>query len=595
MLQNKYWRRKLSLEFRVLVFLPLIGFYSLLGAAPDPKGDLVDKVGAQREEALPSAKPREGGDKFPKVEKDTNADDSSLGVNLAVIRLVAHQDQVDLEATFRIAAPVMVGPNLNLPKDLAAGLESAYLGKPVSAFLLEGVIKDIINAYRASDYPLVDAYLPEQNITGGKLQIVIREAVLGEVTVEGAKRSKPGYLLKQIRARKGERINTSILERDIDWMNTNVSRRVDIIYQRGADDGTSDVILKTDDLSSFASFYTSFGNTGVAATGLEEWATGFNFPGIFGTEQSFGYNFGSDYDFDNLRAHSIVYEVPLPWRHRLQFIGAYVLSNTASGGGLNVDGESIQTSIDYKMYPPKLFGKHRQNLSLGWDFKSTNTDILFGGASVSATSAEVFQFRVGYDVTLSDDHGYTRFDAGLAYSPGDITEGNNDTDFSALRAGSTARYHYFTGGVERYIKLPAEFALLLRANGQITDDRLISTEQILAGGYRSVRGLDENVARGDSGLMGSVELHAPPFSLFKTEGEKFDQNSLYGFYDFAQLYSNGTVAAEPDQSLQTLGLGLNCRFGEHASLRTSYGWVMDSSGVNDLGSGKLHFGVTVSF
>ncbi len=594
MLQNKYWKRKLPEEFWVLVFLPLIGFYSLLVAAPDPKGDLMDKVGSQREEALPSAKPREGGDKFPKVEKDTHADDSSLGVNLAVIRLMANQNQVDLEATFRIDAPVMVGPNLDLPKGLAAGLKSAYLGKPVSASVLEGVIKDIINAYRTTDYPLVDVYLPEQNITGGKLQIVIREAVLGEVTVEGAKHSKPEYLLKQIRARKGEPINSSVIESDINWINTNLSRRVDLVYERGTDDGTSDVILKVDDLYSFGA-YTSFGNTGVAATGLEEWAVGFNLPNVLDTEQSFGYNFGSDYDFDNLRAHSIVYEIPFAWRHRLQFIGAYVLSNTADASGPDVEGESIQTSIDYKMYPPKLLGKHRQNLSLGWDFKRTNTDILFGGNSVSATTAEVFQFRIDYDVTLADDHGYTRFDAGLAYSPGDITEGNNDTDFNVLRAGSTARYHYFTGGLERYVKLPAEFALVLRANGQIADDRLISTEQILAGGYRSVRGLDENVARGDSGWMGSVELHAPPFSISKMEGEKFDQNSLYGFYDFAQLYSSGAVAGEPDQSLQTLGLGLNCRYGEHASLRTSYGWVMDSSGVNGLGSGKLHFGVTVSF
>jgi len=592
--QNKNRWIKRPEKFRLFVFLPLIGLYGLLEAAPDPKGNLIGKVGAQREEALPSAKPREGGDEFPSVEKDPNADDSPLGVDLSVIRLLAHQGRVDLEATFRIAAPVMVDPNLNLPEGLAAGLEADYLGKPVSESALEGVIKDIINAYRATDYPLVDAYLPEQNITGGKLQIVIREAVLGEVTVEGAKHSKPEYLLKQIRARKGERINGSILGRDIDWLNTNLGRRVDLVYERGADDGTSDVILKTDDLYGFAA-YTSFGNTGVAATGLEEWAAGFNLPNILGTEQSFGYNFGSDYDLDNLYAHSIVYEVPFPWRHRLQFIGAYVLSNTTGGGGLGVDGESIQTSIDYKMYPPMLFGKHRQNLSLGWDFKSTNTDILFGGESVSATSAEVFQYRIGYDVTLDDDHGYTRFDAGFAYSPGDITGGNNDTDFDALRAGSTAHYHYYTGGVERYVTLPAEFALILRANGQIADDRLISTEQILAGGYRSVRGLDENVARGDSGWTGSVELHAPPFSLSKMEGEKFDKNSLYAFYDSARLYSSGSLAAEPDQGLDTLGLGLNCRLGEHASLRTSYGWVLDSSGVNNPGSGKFHFGLTVSF
>jgi len=62
------------------------------------------------------------------------------------------------------------------------------------------------------------------------------------------------------------------------------------------------------------------------------------------------------------------------------------------------------------------------------------------------------------------------------------------SNFSALREDSSAQYGYAKATVERYAELPADFGLVFSANGQYTETRLISTEQLLAGGYRNVRG-----------------------------------------------------------------------------------------------------------
>jgi len=537
---------------------------------------------------------------LPEVPESQETDDTSLDVDVVVIRLISDQSKTDLEAGFTVTEPVMVDEELLVPDKLKEELAESYVGQPFSLKLLEEVTRSILNAYRKSDYPLVDAYLPEQNISGGKLQIVVKEAVFGELSVEGAEHSDPTFLMDQIRVSPGERINTRILESDIDWINSNPSRRVDLIYERGEVEGTSDIVLKTDDLSP-NSAYVSFGNTGIDATGLNEWATGINMANVGGTEHSLGYNFSGDEDLGNLNSHVLIYEVPLPWRHRLEFLGAYVTSESQTGpvGGLvDVEGENIQATANYKILMPKLLRKYRQNLAVSLDFKSSNSDILFGGDTLFATTGVVFQYRLGYDVTLSDKQGYTKLDLGWVFSPGDSVWGNSDADFNALRFGSSSDYWYLTGSVERIQRLPKDWNAKLLVSGQLTDHRLNSTEQILAGGYRTVRGFDENLIRGDSGVKMTAEVISPFFPVF---GEKCDwwedSANFFVFYDNAFLYTN-EITGEPllSQAIQSVGLGVNYSFFSKYRARASYGWnIYDDSLLFGVPDGKLHFGFTASF
>ncbi len=53
------------------------------------------------------------------------------------------------------------------PADLTATLEP-FLGKPLSMALLADLAKALIEAWRDQDFPIVDVYFPEQNITGGR-------------------------------------------------------------------------------------------------------------------------------------------------------------------------------------------------------------------------------------------------------------------------------------------------------------------------------------------------------------------------------------------------------------------------------------------
>ena len=615
------------------------------GPGPVPNApSVVDNVLETAEEAVdgpmpesdPSAEP-------PPLPEPTPKDATPLGVDISVIRIIDHQDKADLNSEFSIRDAVMTEGDFLFPGGLLAELESLYVGQPISLELLDGVIRFIIEAYRETDYPLVDVYLPEQDITEGKLQVVVREALLGEVKVEGAEYSRPRYLVRQVRIEPGERLNTWVLEQDIDWMNTNPGRRVDIIYERGEEDGTSDIILQTTEVKPYSTFV-SFGNTGVKATGENEFTVGYRNTNVLGTEQSISYNFSGDNRFNNLHSHVMVYETPLPWRHRFEMIGAYVTSQVPGAGNnpLDVEGESIIGTFNYKIPLTKLNRKHVHNANISVDYKSTNSDILFGGTNFFASQGVVLQGRLGYEITIKDrdlpgyderrqrrlgrmdreDRGirdtgagesedgeaepellppsrsFTSYSFGLVGSPGNLVAGNSTADYDSLRDKSVPYYWYVNAGIQRLQQLPEDWNLLLNLDSQLTNERLIATEQIRAGGYRTVRGFDESLIRGDYGFQFSAEVSSPYVPVLDRWCDQIDdQANVYLFYDNAFLFSNELPGeGNLSQSLQSLGFGIKYRAGTTFQLRLTYGVPIYYRGLlaspeND----KLHFGVTTTF
>ncbi len=564
---------------------------------------LLDKARAQRAQVVPESPDPEAPRNEVATEEEKEepeADSTPLGVDIASIRIIPHQDKADQSPAVG-AEPIEIDPEISAPENLTAVLEP-YLGQPVSMALLAKLAKEIIVAWRENDYPIVDVYYPEQNITGGKVQIVAREAVFGKVEVEGAKYSKPEYLEKNVRLDAGDRINRHILEADLDWLNENPIRQVNLIYDRGDEDGTSDIILQAIEEEPFTS-YLGFGNTGIPLTGENEWSAGFNWANPFRTEQSIGYHFATDAEFETLQAHSLFYRNFLPWRHELRLLATSVNTNVFQDDPAfpsELFGESSQFTLEYRIPLPRVqkIKGLKHSIVTGIDYKTTNTDLLFGGLNALDSSLVVFQFRAQYEAEWPDAFGYTRWSAGASIAPGNVVHGNDDLRFDQLREGASADYVYGYGELERAVKLPAGFQFMFRGTGQLTNERLNSSEQLLAGGYLTVRGFDENYVRGDSGGIISTELISPSFNLLGNSAPELkDQWNVFGFYDAAHLDISNPLPTELNMDLQSAGIGVTCRISKSAFLRASYGWVVDTNGIIDdeLADGRAHFGVTMRY
>ena len=487
----------------------------------------------------------------------------------------------------------------NSPEDLAASL-SQFLGEPLTLNLLAKVNRTINRVYREDDRPVVDAYLPEQDVSTGVVQLVVIEGRLGEIRAEGAERSNPEYLERQIRTQPGEILRESELAWDLDWLNDHPFRKVKLIFEPGDVDGTTDVVLQTADAKPLR-LHAGIDNSGLELTGENQWNFGATWGRVFNTEHLAAYQYSTDLEFENLDAHSAFYRIPLPWRHRIDLIGAYVTSDASipiEGGTVDLGGQSTLVGLDYIIpVRPRFFDLSRSEISLNADYKSTNSDLEFGGTNVFDETAAVLQFGLGWQGARPDKLGATGVGLTAMWSPGNAIGNNDDQSFSAQRSGSTSDYFYTELTIERLFKLPREWDLALTGTGQWSNTRLISTEQVLAGGYRTVRGFDENLIRGDEGVLGSVEFISPPFSVSEILGKSMeDEFNLIFFYDAAWLSAVDQGEDEEDQELSSLGLELKYRLGINWSMYAGYGWHLTTEGVPEVdGSGRMHFGATLRY
>jgi hemolysin activation/secretion protein len=131
----------------------------------------------------------------------------------------------------------------------------------------------------------------------------------------------------------------------------------------------------------------------------------------------------------------------------------------------------------------------------------------------------------------------------------------------------------------RIQKIYGYTSLLARGSGQYSTERLVSSEQIVLGGYGSVRGWEPATTIGDAGYTLSAELMmAPPFvedkKLFGLRATQMFQ--LAAFYDFGQIYANDPPAGTLDtETLAGAGFGVRLFYKDRFTFKYDAGFPVN--------------------
>lgn len=476
------------------------------------------------------------------------------------------------------------------------------LNKPLSLASLDAMVREAVVAYRDSDMPVVDVLVPEQQIQTGVLQLVIIEGRVGEVLVEGNTNSNDTFLREQISLRNGDVLSENALMQDLAWLNRNPFRSVDLIYAPGRDYGTTDVILRTEEVRPF-SVYTGYEDSGDLLLGRDRFLAGINWGGplFLSNENVISYQYVSDFNFDQLQGHSAVWTSYLPWKHQLTLLGSHVSSDatiTVDEQLLAIGGENNQGSVRYLIPLSNGGAGYTHELKLGFDYKSGNNNLSFNELEVFDTTSDILQFEVGYGLLGRDRYGYTRLDSDVFLSPGGMTSRNNDKTFRSQRGGADATYAYGRLAIERSNYLPNQFSLVTRVEGQLSSTNLLASETLGAGGYDTVRGYEQRLARGDNGILASAELRTPTLSLTNLSGFRNMRDGLQflTFYDYGYLQNTDRLEGGPGHlSLGSVGVGLRYQLDQYLSVRLDYGYQVNESGFDDGEDGRVHIGARATF
>jgi hemolysin activation/secretion protein len=480
--------------------------------------------------------------------------------------------------------------------DFAAAI-APYLGQAVTMKSLAELTRSIVAFFREHDRPVVNVFVPEQSITSGYVQIVVVVSRVEKVDATGAKWFSNAMLRADVRLRPGEEISSRELNSDLNWINRNPFLQSDILMAPGTAPGTTDLLLRTQDRFPLR-VYAGYEDSGNQYTGDDRILTGFNYGNLFGLGQQLSYQFTSGTDVNKFTAHSGTYLIPLPWRHQLTFFGSYADSSASLGPGLSTSGVNWQVSGRYEI-PLPATEHFTESVTGGFDFKRSNNDLIFGVASLSNVFTDVDQFVLGYQAGYQDDYGSTSASVTGFWSPGGLSNNDDDTDYMGTRAGARSNYAYGQATINRVTRLPYDFSWTVRGEVQQADANLLPSEQLGLGGYETVRGYDEREANGDNGFLISTEVATPPVSLAQIFGlQKIkDQLQFLGFVDYGGTSLHQLTPADVNPNTNLLGVGPGFRYviNPYLSVRFDYGFQLIDTGFDTRHNSRADFGILVSY
>jgi len=434
------------------------------------------------------------------------------------------------------------------------------------------------------------------------VQVVVVISRVEKVDATGAHYFSNQFLRAQLRLRPEEPISGSQINSDLNWINRNPFYQSDILMAPGDAPGTTDLLLRTQDRFPLR-VYAGFEDSGNQYTGEDRILTGFNYGNLFGVGQQLSYQFTSGEDVNKFTAHSGTYIIPLPWRHLLTFFGSYANSSANLGPDLSSGGVNWQVSGRYEIPLPGT--EHfTESVTGGFDFKRSNNDLIFGVVSVSNVYTDVDQFVLSYQASYLDDYGSSSASATGFWSPGGLSNNDDNADYMATRGGAHANYAYGQFTLNRVTRLPLDFSWTVRGEVQESDANLLPSEQLGLGGYETVRGYDEREVNGDNGFLVSTELATPPVSLAQIFGlQKIkDQLQFLGFVDYGGTSLHHVTPADVNPNNNLLGVGPGMRYviTPYLSLRFDYGFQLIDDDYVNVGfdthhHSRAHFGILVSY
>lgn len=457
-----------------------------------------------------------------------------------------------------------------------------FLGKPINGQMVVALRQALQDYFIGIHEPFVGVIVPPQVVDTGVLQVVVLVSRVGKVTVTGNKWFDAGQYTGALHARPGQPINGAQLDADMDWINQNQYRHAEVVAQPGTEVGTTDLQIRARD--QFPLSITAGGsNTGTESTSLYRLNTGLDWGNAFWRGDDLNFNVSMSPDAHLVRQYALAYTANLPWHDTLTLSGDLAISHPKSGAVFGTEGRNSGVSLRYQANLPSLAWL-KQHLTFGYDYKSSNSNLLFGGNSVFDTTSEIDQFVIGYGGLETDKHGSTSLDANLYISPGGITPDNTTAAFAAQQPGATANYAYANLAVERVTQLPAGFSWDIRGTLQLSDANLLPSEQMVFGGYASVRGFVEQGATRDNGVLLENELRLPPVGSLVKHNPRLarltDGLVPFLFVDYGAGWNHDDLGgASSWLALSSIGPGVSWQIGRYVSLRFTYGIPLQRQGA----------------
>ncbi len=403
-----------------------------------------------------------------------------------------------------------ISGNTIFPEDVLLATVKEFVGKEQNIDGLNDAATKVRAYYRERGYFLSQAYLPQQEVRDGVVEIAVIEARLGKVSIdikEGTRLSES--LIRGIvenHLKQGDQITETSLETPLLLLNDLPNSTVTSEIKPSQTIGAADLTVKVSETPGQISGQIGLDNYGNRFTGAIR-ATldaSLSNPLGLGDQLSFGY-IQTD---DDMALYHYSYTLPVgPWGTRVglswtQFhyqLGKDFASLLAHGSG---------TIAAFNVLHP-LIRTRAGNLILQYSYDEKKLDDRVD-STLSITDRSVVASHFGVVGDLRDG----LLGGGLNSFSYTITEGDANINQAAALAQdqsstglkSAGRFAKTNFEFRRLQKITDQTNLLLAAQGQVGSKNLTSVEKFSLGGVNGVRSYPTGEALADTGFIFQSEL-----------------------------------------------------------------------------------------
>ncbi|MBF6033712.1 ShlB/FhaC/HecB family hemolysin secretion/activation protein [Pseudomonas sp. P155] len=375
-----------------------------------------------------------------------------------------------------------------------------YIGECLGVPQLNELLKVITDHYIEKGLVTSRAYLPQQDLSTGHLQVLVVEGKL-----EGMKGAENSQLSERELAmtfpgKTGELVNLREIEQMVDQLNRLPSNQAKMELAPGQNVGGSEVLVTNTPQKPWR-VGLSRNNDGQRSTGEQQWGTTFDWDSPLGLADQLSLRGGHDAMTDHQHtSNNAMLNYSLPWGW-WTFSYTYSQSEYRSQIAANLynfkqtgDSENHQLRAERVIHRDAV---SKTSLSAGLSYLRTNNFI--EDSKLKLSSNRISEAQFGFNHGRRVGSAFVNFDAGMQEGIGAFdAQGSHDPG----PGEPNARYRKYTATLSylQPFKLWGEsFSFSSLMTGQRSEDVLFSPQRTSLGGSSSIRGYKDQSLSGDSG------------------------------------------------------------------------------------------------
>jgi len=375
-----------------------------------------------------------------------------------------------------------------------------YVNQCLGVPQLNELLKTITDAYLEKGLVTSRAYLPQQDLSSGHLQVLVVEGRL-----EGLKGAEDSELSERELAmsfpgKPGELLNLRDIEQMVDQLNRLPSNSARMELTPGQNIGGSEVLVQNIPQKPWRAGLSRH-NDGQKSTGEQQWGASLDWDSPLGLADQLALRGGHDAISDHQKTSRnamLYYNLPFGWWNLSYTYSESEYRALGQANGFNFkqsgDSQNHQLRLERVVHRDAV---SKTSLNTGLAYLRTNNFVADSKLAGSSNRISEAQFGINHGRRVGN--AFVNLDLGLQQGIGALDAQGDHEPGPGLPDARYRKYTATLSYLQPFQVWGESFSFSSLMTGQRSEDALFSPQRMSLGGLSSVRGYKDQTLSGDSG------------------------------------------------------------------------------------------------